>query len=80
MDMEKRLKLLIYLIISLNGSLKFFPFNKYKNFKKTKKYKIGDNMESILNNIGQIQNGKQAKYMNDIKNIGMGILFGQVDA
>lgn len=37
-------------------------------------------MESILNNIGQIQNGRQAKYMNDIKNIGMGILFGQVDA
>ena len=37
-------------------------------------------MENILNNIGKIQNSKQMAYMNDIKNVGMGILFGQVNA
>lgn len=30
-------------------------------------------------NIGQIENSKQAEYLNQIKNVGMGIIFGQVE-
>ena len=34
-------------------------------------------MDGIISNVGQVQNSKQMSYMMDIKNVGMGILFGQ---
>ena len=37
-------------------------------------------MDGIISNVGQVQNSKQMSYMMDIKNVGMGILFGQTTA
>ena len=37
----------------------------------------GDIMENMLNNIGKVQNSKQSEYLSKIRDIGMGIIFGQ---
>lgn len=34
-------------------------------------------MENMLNNIGKVQNSKQAEYLGKIRDVGMGIIFGQ---